>query len=164
MISLNIVEINSKHLRIRERLVEALKVQLVIKPLQYLYRAEGASRMKELNNLADGTVGKDVAQLLESNNLSIIPKYEDHDLKHLILGYGMTSMDEIAMQAYLFGNGNRSLTCVLFLSSGLLFPEYWKRFYGDYKSGKEAPSILDLTLKNCMLQSTEDLRETFNAK
>lgn len=162
MISFNSLTLNSRQLRLRERFVEGLKVQLVIKPLQKIYRKQADARMRELNELPEGAVGKEVASLLNSNGLQLIPKYEDHDLKHLVLGYGMTSIDEIAVQAYLFGNGNRSITCMLFLSSGLLFPEHWKRFYQEYTYGKESPSILNLSLKNCMFESTKEVREKFN--
>lgn len=99
--------------------------------------------------------------MLNENNLDVIPYYEDHDLKHLVLGYGMTSVEEIRMQAFLFGNGNRSFSCILFLLSGIILPSAWNQFYLDFKKGKNAPDILNLTLEDCMNISLSDLKNRF---
>ena len=72
-------------------------------------------------------------------------------MKHLLLGYGITkAQEEIKMQAYLFGNGNYSFSCILFLLSGILFPSLWNKFYKEYRKGKKAPSILELSIDDCM--------------
>lgn len=144
-------------LKIRERFVELLKIYLVIKPLQTIFEKYSNKQLKVLENKSPGTVGYDLAQLLKENQLTIIPRFEDHDLKHLILGYGMTSMEEIRMQAYLFGNGNWSLFCLVFLASGFIFPEEWKSFYTEFKKGRRAPNILQLRVVDCMDESTEEL-------
>jgi hypothetical protein len=150
-------------LKIRERFVELLKVHLVIKPLQYVFKRFSERQLTILKKQEQGTIGFDLAQLLIENKLTVIPRFENHDLKHLILGYGMTSMDEIRMQAYLFGNGNRSLFCVLFLASGCLFPEEWKSFYSEYRKGKNAPSILKLKVTDCMSKPTSELIKLYRS-
>jgi hypothetical protein len=144
-------------LKIRARFVELLKVYLVIKPLQTIFKKYSNKRLNLLENKSPGTVGYDLAQLLKENQLTIIPRFEDHDLKHLILGYGMTSMEEIRMQAYLFGNGNWSPFCLVFLATGLIFPEEWSSFYTEFKKGRKAPDILQLNVADCMDESTEEL-------
>lgn len=148
-------------LKIRERFVEFLKVYLVIKPLQYFFRKYSEKQLDTLRKQAPGTVGFELANMLIENKLTVIPRFENHDLKHIILGYGMTSMEEIRMQAYLFGNGNRSIVCILFLLSGLVFPEEWKSFYAEYRKGKKAPSILKLNVADCMNRQTVELIEMY---
>ncbi|MEM6344219.1 MAG: hypothetical protein AAF927_10080 [Bacteroidota bacterium] len=108
------------------------------------------ARIYELRSLSEGSVGKAYVKLLDQHRLKLIPLFLEHDLKHLILGYGMDSDEELKMQAYLLGNGNYSPFCVGFLSFGLLFPRLWGELYREYQKGKKAPSILNLKLKDCI--------------
>ena len=145
-----------------EHLIDSIKVNCVIKPLQRIYNQQFYDdQLMQMRNLPSNTIGNDLAKMLDENNLKLIPTSENHDLKHLILGYGMTTQEEIKMQAYLLGNGSRKLTCVLFLSSGLLFPSLWKEYYQAYKKGKIAPSILKLSLEDCMKLQTNDMRKKY---
>jgi hypothetical protein len=148
-------------LNFREKIVEGLKIGLVIKPLQVVYRKSMEKHTLELQKAPEGTVGHDVYELLKQHDLQPIPKFENHDLKHLILGYGTSSVDEIRMQMYLLGNGNFSAFCLLFAASGILFPREWKTFYQDIKRGKSAPSILNLSIHNCMTESTKGVKMTY---
>lgn len=108
--------------RIAKLIIEFLKIWLVIKPLQIIFQSKNEQSLLSLKSCPENSVGKDVLKMIEEQNLKLIPFYESHDVKHLILGYGMTSENEIRMQAYLFGNGNRSLSCLLFLFAGVLLP------------------------------------------
>ena len=85
-------------------------------------------------------------------------------MKHIILGYSMSSIDEIRMQAYLLGNGYHSIFCLLFLVSGIIFPEYWNTFYQDYKKGKKSVSISKLVFENCKSKYTKDLKAMYAPK
>jgi len=123
-----------------------------------LFQSSSKTQLKELSLLPEGTIGNDIFKMLNNHNLKIIPKFEEHDMKHIILGYSMSSIDEIRMQAYLFGNGNHSISCILFLASGIVFPEYWNTFYKDYKKGKNAISISNLTLDECKMKLSKDLK------
>ena len=163
MITLKIQQMKSQNRTPVESFVENLKVYGVIKPLQKAYDAEGYDEKKldQMRNLPKQTVGSDIAKMLDKHGLKLIPKFENHDLKHLILGYGMTTQEEIKMQAYLFGNGQRTLSCILFLLSGVLFPSSWREYYQDYKKGKNAPSILKLSIDDCMEQPTDEVRKEY---
>ena len=149
-------------LNFREKIIEGLKVWLVIKPLQIIYKKSAEKLSNELKNSPNGTIGNDIYRLLQEHQLSVIPKFENHDLKHLVLGYGMSSIEEVKMQMYLLGNGNYSISCLLFIASGILFPQEWKGFYAEYKKGKQAPSILDLSIHNCLLEKTDRIKATYN--
>ena len=154
---------NSKSLRYRiaELIIETLKIGVAIKPLQFLFKNRNRQTRLMLENCTENSIGKDIIQLLEQNNLKLIPLYEEHDLKHIVLDYGMTSEEEIRMQAYLFGNGNRSLGCILFLLSGILLPSAWKKFHEDYCRGKNSPAILELKLDECMNVPTSELKAKY---
>ncbi|MEZ6126963.1 MAG: hypothetical protein R3C49_27920 [Planctomycetaceae bacterium] len=92
-----------------------IKICCVITPLQLLVaRSSCRQKMAAMRSLPVGTVGHDLAQLLDSKGLKLIPGFEKHDLDHLILGYDMTPEDELCMQAYVIGNGRRRIQCFLF--------------------------------------------------
>jgi len=122
------------------------------------------SKMETLRALEKGTVGREVAELLDSNGFRLIPKFENHDLKHIVLDYEMTMPDEIKMQAYLVGNGNTTLPCLLFLSLGLFYPRIWPDLGAEYKQGKMTNSIHFLTLDHCMHRSLNDMRKEYGRR
>lgn len=44
-------------------------------------------KARQLQTLPEGTLGKDIAKCLEKNGLRLVPKYESHDLKHVLLDF-----------------------------------------------------------------------------
>ena len=46
-----------------------------------------APKLEHLRTLQHGTVGREIAEILDSKNYRLIPKFESHDLKHLVLEY-----------------------------------------------------------------------------
>lgn len=118
-------------------------------------------KLVKLRSLKKGSVGREVAEMLDGKGYRLIPKFENHDLKHIVLEYEMTMKDEIRMQAYLVGNGNRTLPCLIFLSLGIFYPIIWKDLFKEYKNGKSTNSIHYLTLDNCMSKSLQEIRLEF---
>jgi len=118
-------------------------------------------KLNHLRTLESGTVGREVAEMLDSKQYRLIPKFENHDLKHIVLGYEMTMKDEIKMQAYLIGNGNFTLPCLLFLSLGILYPKTWKSLLREYRNGKISKSIHFLTLENCMERQLKEIKSEY---
>ena len=109
-----------------------------------------APKLNHLRTLQLGTVGREVAEMLDNKKYRLIPKFENHDLKHIILDYEMTMKDEIRMQAYLIGNGNLTFPCLIFFSLGVFYPTIWKDLLKEYQTGKASKSIYFLTLYNFM--------------
>ncbi|MBX0332270.1 hypothetical protein K3G39_03385 [Pontibacter sp. HSC-14F20] len=66
-------------------------------------------KVDKLHELEKGMLGKDIAECLSKNKLRLVPGYESHDLKHVLLDYKMSPVDEIRMQAFMIGNGNISI-------------------------------------------------------
>ena len=50
-----------------------------------------------LQGLPVGMLSLGVADLLRANDLHLIPHHENHDLKPVLLGYGMTPEDELKL-------------------------------------------------------------------
>jgi len=162
MIALEFQQRNFTIKSFAEHFVENIKINCVIKPLQSIYSKRFyEDKLMQMRNLPSNTIGNDLAKMLDENSLKLIPKFESHDLKHLILGYSMTAQEEIKMQAYLLGNGSRKFSCVLFLLSGILFPSMWKQYYQEYTKGKSAPSIIQLSIEDCMELPTNDMRKKY---
>ena len=130
--------------------------------LELLYGKDSLdSKLDCLRTLEQGTVGREIAKMLDSRQYRLIPKFENHDLKHIVLDYNMTMKDEIRMQAYLVGNGNLTLPCLIFLSLGVFHPEIWTDLPREYKQGKLSKSIHFLTLDNCMDRQLIEIKKEY---
>jgi ubiquinone biosynthesis protein Coq4 len=143
--------------------VELSKVGGIIWLLQKTHNAQFyAEKLNNLKNMPEGTVGKAIADLLQKNQLKLIPRFECHDLKHVLLGYGMNAEDELKMQAFLLGNGNFSLPCLLFLSLSIGMPEIWQDLAKAFQKGRKAKSVLRLNFEFCIKKSLLELRQELN--
>jgi hypothetical protein len=123
-----------------------------------------APKLNHLKTLQLGTVGREVAEMLDNKQYRLIPKFENHDLKHIILEYEMTMKNEIRMQAYLIGNGNFTFPCLIFFSLGIFYPTIWKYLLSEYQTGKVSKSIHFLTLDNCMELQLIDVKNEYGRK
>lgn len=117
-------------------------------------------KVKQLNELPDDTLGKDIANCLEKNGLRLVPNYDSHDLKHVLLDFKMTPFDEIRMQAFMLGNGNYSVASfTIFIFGALFLPDLWMTFYNDFKNGQNAKPISTWTIEEYAHCRTSTLRE-----
>ncbi|PKV76418.1 hypothetical protein [Pontibacter ramchanderi] len=117
-------------------------------------------KVDKLQELEKGTLGKDIAECLSKNKLRLVPGYESHDLKHVLLDYKMNPVDEIRMQAFMIGNGNVSiLSLAIFLYGFLLLPNKWRTFYKDFKSGLASQPIKHWQIDQYAKYCTADLRK-----
>lgn len=117
-------------------------------------------KTKELKALPEGTLGKEIADCLERNGLRLVPKFESHDLKHVLLDFKMTPVDEIRLQAFMLGNGNYSIASfAIFIFGALLLPELWITFYKDFKNGQNSKPISTWTIEEFAHCNTSTLRE-----
>ena len=118
------------------------------------------SKVEELRKLPNGTIGKEIANCLNENKLNLIPNFESHDLKHVLLDFKMTPIDEIRMQAFMLGNGNYTFPCFAILTFGaLLLPNYWVKFYADFKRGRNTKPISNWNIENYAEKKLLESRE-----
>lgn len=85
-----------------------------------------------------GSFGYGIAHFVKSNGYEILPKFENHDASHVLLGYQTDIIGEVSMQFCLYGNGKRSpyLMGVIILG-WLFFPECWHIFRAAKLRGQE---------------------------
>lgn len=161
MIALNLKHQWSACKRLADSIFAGLKIGLIIRPLQLVFYKRKRAFTKQLAACEIGTIGHEIHLTLQRKGLKVIPLFEDHDLKHVLLGYDMTAIDEVRMQFYLMGNGNKSVYCLLVVASGIIYPNYWKIFREDLEKGKLGPDILKLKLADVMHQNALKLRRDY---
>ncbi|WP_298516652.1 hypothetical protein [uncultured Kordia sp.] len=116
-------------------------------------------KVDTLRKFEDGTLGKEIATCLDAHELTLVPKYESHDLKHVLLDYKMTAEDEIRMQAFMIGNGNYSIpSFAIFIFGAFLLPELWMIFYSDFKKGSATIKISKWTIETHAHRNLSQLR------
>lgn len=123
-------------------------------------------KVEKLSKLEEGTLGKEISKCLIENNLSLVPNYESHDLKHSLLNFKMTPLDEIRMQAFMIGNGNWSIpSLAIFIYGAILLPNKWRLFKKDFQKGRKAIPIKNWSIEEFADKQIDDLREkVFNKR
>lgn len=123
-------------------------------------RARLRRRTMELASYPEGTLGREIGDCLQRFGLRPLPFFESHDLKHVLLGYGMTPVDEIRLQAFVIGNGNRSFpTVLLFCVGALLLPEEWPSVRQAFRRGKATMAISSWSVGSHGLEQAHLLRQ-----
>jgi hypothetical protein len=117
-------------------------------------------KVRQLQELPEGTLGRDIADCLARNGLRLVPNFESHDLKHVLLNFQMTPVDEIRMQAFMLGNGNYSIPSFAIFIFGVIFlPDMWSTFYKDFKNGRKSKPLSSWTIEEYAWCQTSTLRE-----
>jgi hypothetical protein len=83
-------------------------------------------------------VGHALVAFLDAHGHRLVPGYERHDLKHVLLGYSTSPPDEMRMQAFMTGNagfGRESLMALCFLP---WTPDAWPSLPRHYVAGRYA--------------------------
>lgn len=112
-----------------------------------------------LRKLEAGTLGNEIANCLDQHRLTLVPNYESHDLKHVLLDYKMTPEDEIRMQAFMIGNGNYSIpSFTIFFFGAILLPDLWTTFYTDFKKGRNTVPISAWSIDAYATRQLNELR------
>jgi hypothetical protein len=130
-------KIISAWLRFAHRVIFARQLDFGIFFLKLFGDKKEAKRLFALiENSAEGTLGRSVWDMLHNKHLDFVPSYENHDLKHALLGYRQEAPEEIRMQAFMFGNAGFSLFSIAtFLMFILWTPDVWLEMSYHYRCG-----------------------------
>lgn len=148
---------------LRSKLLEFLTHDIAL-PLIGKFRKKPKFKfsMKELLAFEDGTLGKDLAIYLNKMGFSLLPNYEQHDCKHIILNYEMDEAGEARMQFYFLGNKHYTIpvlsTCIICF---FLMPEHWKQFRKDFELGKRGKPFDEVDYNSIVLLKTKDLQKIY---
>lgn len=98
--------------------------------------------IKQLQRFPDGTVGKTLFHFFSDNQLDMLPHYEKHDVKHVVLGYPPTEEGEVSLQCFMLANGRVTLPVIFSVMVGLIImPDKWKAFSTAWKRGRATHSL-----------------------
>jgi ubiquinone biosynthesis protein Coq4 len=96
----------------------------------------------QLQQMHEGTVGRDLAGFLGDKKLALLPHYARHDMKHVILGYDTTEEGELCLQSFMLGNGRVSFPVLATVLFGICTaPEFWKKMYAAHRLGRHCICI-----------------------
>lgn len=116
-------------------------------------------KVAALSQLPQGTVGQSLAECLLARELTLVPGFESHDLKHVVLAYELEPVGEIRLQAFMLGNGNWTLPSILiFLFGFVLLPQHWRLFRQDFQAGQQCLPLATLEIEDCQHQPLSELR------
>lgn len=100
--------------------------------------------LEEMRKFHQGTLGYEVAVFLDKRGFDLLPKYEIHDAIHTILNYNTTTVGELKLQAFMWGNKSSSFAGrILFLIGLIVLPELWTELKSDLERGKSTIERID---------------------
>lgn len=116
-------------------------------------------RLKNLECCAPGTLGRAVWEMMHAKGLDFVPWYEEHDLKHALLGFRQYAPDEIRMQAFMFGNAGFSTFSVFtFLLFVAWTPDAWPDLRYHYRCGRLTAPVGHWRIADYAHRNLEELR------
>lgn len=127
----------------RERLLVYLTHRIALPVITFLHRpAPFPYTHHELLQLQEGSTGRALVGLLDQYRLHLLPYYEKHDIKHLLLGYPPTEEGEVCLQSFMLGNRHYSFPVLASVIFGLLtMPEYHRAMKLAWQRGRNTPSL-----------------------
>lgn len=119
--------------------------------------------LEDYRLLPKGTLGRDIADFLDERALGFLAHGEQHDVRHILLGYDMTTFDELRMQAFMVGNNLRwhLVGWLILLFGGCLLPEWWTQLRQDFKRGQQAKDISKIQWLKLLRLPTSSLQSYF---
>jgi len=118
------------------------------------------SKFKKLKHFPPQTLGRDLAIFLEKEGLDLMPKFESHDVYHVLLKYKTTVVDEARMQFFLMGNRKYSLYIIGTSVVAIFFlPEHIKAFIKEFRKGRKALPVAQWNFEYLLNEPTKSLRK-----
>lgn len=147
--------------RLRSRLLVLLTHRLALPVLKLIRRPEIFPYTRDqLQSLPEGSLGRELALLLEINRFELLTHYAKHDMKHILLDYPTTDKGEVCLQAFMLGNGHISFPVASTLLFGICtMPEYWRSFQTAWRRGKRATAISGWNWPELVSVPTHELKQ-----
>jgi hypothetical protein len=98
--------------------------------------------IKDLQHFQSGTVGRELYGFFFNNDLEMLPHYEKHDVKHVVLGYPPTEVGEVCLQCFMLANGRITAPVIFSVMVGtIIMPEHFMTFRKAWKRGRKTPCL-----------------------
>lgn len=145
---------------IREKFIQGYANKVVFPIYKFVFRSFKAPfSMEQLQDMEEGTLGKDLYLFMKTNKLDLLPLLHAHDFKHFLLGYNTSLEDEVCLQ--FFDLGNRFYTLQAIVSSAafiVILPESWPKFKEAFNRGRAAKPIGRVHFEKMLHVSTQEFR------
>jgi hypothetical protein len=117
----------------------------------------------QLKNMEQGTVGHDLYLMINRCNIQLLPYYEKHDIKHLLLEYDTTEEGEVCLQCCMLGNGHISFPVIATIIYGLLtMPEYYASFRKAFIRGQKMNNVKQWDWFQLIPLNTTEIKKQLN--
>mgnify|MGYP000206045629 CR=1 FL=1 len=114
---------------------------------------------QELRGLPKESIGFELSAFLDRLQLTLLPKYEVHDLLHVLLQYGTSPKEEMMLQGFMLGNGSASFGGKVLFTIGLIIkPEYFPAVRQEWKRGKRARPVHTFNFHKLVTYKTRTLQ------
>jgi ubiquinone biosynthesis protein Coq4 len=122
--------------------------------------------LEDYRQMPPQSLGAEVANYLDERNFDFIYNSHHHDIRHILLDYGMDTEGEIRMQAFMVGNNWKwNYKGWLALIFGMIFlPELWTTLLKDWKRGQSAKRISKINWQCFLTDDLEALKERFGIR
>jgi len=142
-------------------------------------------KMKDLAQYPEGTFGYEAAAFFKKNNLdeNLFPKadfssfpayvtsrvYQSHDFWHILTGYSIELIDELALQAFAVGQYRQPLS-LLIIAGGIIHilqkhpeksAEIMNALFEGYLRGQQAEFLIDKNIFEWLDKPLEEVRAHF---
>jgi ubiquinone biosynthesis protein Coq4 len=150
-----------KWCNLRDWLIELVAVKALFPVAGVIQRkSPGHLKVQELCTMLPGSFGRELGEHMQRYKIDFIPGFEEHDMKHLLLGYPLSVRGEMLLSAFEFGTGNRSfMTLGVFLPALIVAPELWPDLVKQFKRGRANKQVRKIHLKsqlNCQLSEVQN--------
>jgi hypothetical protein len=122
-------------------------------------KKECKNLMAKMSTLPDCSLGKKLFDIMQANRIELVPWYKEHDLKHVLLGYKMDTLEEMRMQCFMWGNAGFSVfTTIITFFFIIWTPEMWSDAKYHFNAGKLVKNVTEYKLESTIERSLESLR------
>lgn len=131
----------------------------------FFERSKTHLTLEELMSFPTGTLGHKLGLFLFNNSCEAEPVPEKEDIHRLLITKEISNKEEVAMQYYLFGNGDYSLFTIFgMITGGLLYLHYLPYFIKRYREGKNALRFYDVDCFRMLHLPVEKIKDAFMIK
>ena len=132
-------------------------LKIVRKPQLFPYNRQ------QLLQMPEGTLGRELIAMLDTNSLQLLSYYAKHDIKHILLDYDTTDKGEVCLQCFMLGNGHISFPVFITVVFGFVtVPEHWKDFIAAYKRGRQSAAIEQWKWFEILQVPVQELQQKIN--
>lgn len=147
-------------LEIRKRLLVFLAHEIALPYFKLIRKGYNFPySIKDLQHMPEGTVGYELFLFFSRNNLKMLPHYEKHDIKHVVLGYPPNETGEVCLQTFMLANGRITLPVIVSVIIGwTIMPEHWTSFVAAWRKGRNLSSLNKLNWFALIPQPIDEVR------